>query len=239
MHVEQGSALMASASTGHGAWAATAIDQGRRTAHEFVRDSVRRAILRGDLSGGARLIQADLATTLAVSTTPVREALRDLATEGLITLDRHRGGVVRELNWNDMDEIRTIRRQLEPLAVRLVVDHATEDDLRRADEIRVRMSKEKDLGNWVELNTAFHEVFHDATGSARLAAILRKFEESSAVYVAQAQRWHPEIRRRADDEHQALIEAVRTGDADRATDVMTGHAAIALEMTDPAEREGA
>jgi len=229
---------MASTSTGEDSWAALALDQGRRTAHEFVRDSLRRAILRGDLSGGARLIQADLATTLNVSTTPVREALRDLATEGLITLDRHRGGVVRELNWSDMDEIRTIRRQLEPLALRLVIEHATEEHLRRADEIRIRMSKEKDLGNWVEMNTAFHLVFHDATGSPRLAAILRKSEESSAVYVAQAQRWHPEIRRRADADHLALIDAVRARDADQATHVMIGHAAIAIEMTDPAEREG-
>jgi DNA-binding GntR family transcriptional regulator len=101
------------------------------------------------------------------------------------------------------------------------------------------MAKEKDLGNWVEMNTAFHEVFHDATGSPRLAAILRKFEESSALYVAQAQRWHPEIRRRADGEHHAFIEAVRDRDAERAIDVMRGHAAIAIEMTDPAEREGA
>ena len=231
--------MASTTSADEGAWAATALDQGRRTAHEFVRDSLRRAILRGDLSGGARLIQADLATTLNVSTTPVREALRDLATEGLITLDRHRGGVVRELNWSDMDEIRTIRRQLEPLALRLVVEHATEDDLVSADRIRGRMSKEKDLGNWVELNTSFHAVFHDATGSARLAAILRKFEESSAVYVAQAQRWHPEIRRRADADHQALIDAIRSRDADRAIHVMIGHAAIAIEMTDPAEREGA
>ena len=69
------------------AWADAANLQGRRTAHEFVKDSLRRAILRGELSGGARLIQSELASTLNVSTTPVREALRDLATEGLITLD--------------------------------------------------------------------------------------------------------------------------------------------------------
>ena len=105
--------------TGDVDWASIANTGGRRTAHEFVKDSLRRAILRGDLSGGARLIQADLAAMLNVSTTPVREALRDLATEGLITLDRHRGGVVRELNWLElMEEIRLIRQQLEPLAVR-------------------------------------------------------------------------------------------------------------------------
>jgi DNA-binding GntR family transcriptional regulator len=227
---------MVNTSISERAWAATALDQGRRTAHEFVRDSLRRAILRGDLGGGARLIQADLAATLNVSTTPVREALRDLATEGLITLDRHRGGVVRELNWSDMDEIRVIRRELEPLAIKLVVEHATEDDLVMADAIRTQMAKEKDLGNWVEMNTAFHRVFHRATQSRRLAEILHKFEESSAVYVAQAQRWHPEIRRKADADHHALIDAIRKRDAQSAIDVMTGHAAIAIEMTDPAER---
>ncbi len=93
--------------TGDVDWASIATTGGRRTAHEFVKDSLRRAILRGDLSGGSRLIQADLATMLNVSTTPVREALRDLATEGFITLDRHRGGVVRELNWSEMEEIRS------------------------------------------------------------------------------------------------------------------------------------
>jgi DNA-binding GntR family transcriptional regulator len=166
----------------------------------------------------------------------VREALRDLATEGLITLDRHRGGIVRELNWREMEEIRLIRQQLEPLAVMLVVDRITAEQLDEADRLRRRMAGESDLGDWVELNTQFHLVFHESTGVARLASILEGFEESSAVYVAQAQRWHPEIRRRADAEHQALVEAFRARDADRAGVVMRGHAAMPIEMTKPEER---
>ena len=229
-----------SAKVGDGpAWATAANSQGRKTAHEFVKESLRRAILRGDLSGGARLIQADLAAMLNVSTTPVREALRDLATEGLITLDRHRGGVVRELNWSEMEEIRLIRQQLEPLAVRLVVERITDEQLAEADELRQRMGTERDLGNWVELNTQFHLVFHDSTGVARLASILKGFEEASAVYVAQAQRWHPEIRRHADDEHLALLEAFRERDVEAAARVMRGHAAMPIEMTKPEERGSA
>lgn len=217
-------------------WAIAANTEGRRTAHEFVKESLRRAILRGDLSGGARLIQSDLAATLHVSTTPVREALRDLATEGLITFDRHRGGVVREPEWSEMEEIRLIRQQLEPLSVQLGIEHITDDELAQADRLRQRMSKERDLGNWVELNTQFHLLFHESTGVRRLASILKGFEESSAIYVAQAQRWHPEIRRRADDEHQALIEAFRARDAKGAASVMRGHAAMPIEMTKPEER---
>ncbi len=110
-----------------------------RTAHEFVRETLRKAILRGDLTGGSRLIQADLAARLEVSTTPVREALRDLATEGLITLDRHRGGVVRELNWDDMDEIRRIRDSLDPLSIDLAVQGMTDAQLEQAESLCAEM----------------------------------------------------------------------------------------------------
>ena len=215
---------------------ADALVGGRRTAHEFVRESLRRAILRGDLSGGSRLIQGELATTLNVSTTPVREALRDLATEGLITLDRHRGGIVRELNWDDMEEINLVRKQLDPLTTRLACERLTEDQLYEAERLYERMATEQDLGDWVELNVRFHFIFEEATGVSRLIGIMKGLEQSSAVYVAQAQRWHPEIRRRANEQHRALIDACRDRDADTAIEVMSGHAAMPIEMTDPKER---
>ena len=210
-----------------------------RTAHEFVRETLRQGILRGDLTGGSRLIQADLATQLRVSTTPVREALRDLATEGLITLDRHRGGVVRELNWDDMEEIRQIRQQLEPLAISLAVAGITDAQLAEAESVCDLMDGVDDLAGWVGLNLRFHTLFHEATGAKRLAAILTGLEEAASVYVAQAQRSHPEIRRRANAAHRALIEACRDRDVDRAIAAMDGHVGMPIEMTDPGERRPA
>jgi DNA-binding GntR family transcriptional regulator len=207
-----------------------------RTAHEFVRETLRRAILRGDLSGGSRLIQADLASQLDVSTTPVREALRDLATEGLITLDRHRGGVVRGLNWDDMDEIRLIREHLEPLAIELAVRGIEQGQLDEAEKLCRLMDDETDLANWVELNRRFHFLFHEATGAPRLTAILKGLEDAAAVYVAQAQRSHPEIRRRANAAHRAFLDACRRRDAGAALEALSGHVGLSIELTAPDER---
>ena len=114
-----------------------------RTAHDFAKQTLRRAILRGELPGGTRLIQSDLATQLGVSTTPVREALRDLAGGGLITLDRNRGGVVRELNWHEVEEIDQIQERLRPLAMELAVRNISDAELRKADALADQMDQER------------------------------------------------------------------------------------------------
>lgn len=207
-----------------------------RTAQGFAKETLRRAILRGDLPGGTRLIQADLATQLGVSTTPIREALRDLAAAGLITLDRNRGGTVRELNWHEIEEISQIQDQLRPLSVKLAVKGITDENLREAETLAERMDEETDLASWVDLNLRFHFIFYEATGGGRLTAILKGLEEASTLYVAQAQRWHPEIRRKANEVHRALIAACRTRDVARATAVLAGHAAMSIDMTDEEER---
>jgi DNA-binding GntR family transcriptional regulator len=210
-----------------------------RTAQGFAKETLRRAILRGDLPGGARLIQADLAAQLGVSTTPVREALRDLAGAGLIRLDRNRGGVVRELDWQEMEEIRQIQEQLRPLAVELALRGITDEHLREAEALIRQMGEEADPATWVDLNLRFHFLFYEATGSGRLTAILKSLEEASALYVAQAQRWHPEIRRKANEDHRALVEAYRVGDVEKAAAALVGHAAMSIDMTDEEERSSA
>src|SRR5690349_18480778 len=105
---------------------------GRKTAHEYVKDSLRQAILRGAIPGGTRLVQADVASELQVSTTPVREALRDLATEGLIRLDPHRGAIVSQLSYGEAVEIQQICKLLEPEAMRQAALAITDDTLKQA-----------------------------------------------------------------------------------------------------------
>lgn len=201
----------------------------RITAVELVRDALRAAILRGDLPGGSRLVQTDIATQLQVSTTPVREAMRDLASEGLITLDSHRIGTVSKPEWDEMVEIVEMRRALEGVAIRRALAGITADQLALAKQVAELLSEEDDLGSWVQANIRFHSIFHKATGTKRLSSVLVALEEAGGVFVAQAQRLNPEIRRRAVADHFALLDAFADGDYDRAIEIQHGHINLPLE----------
>ena len=201
----------------------------RVTAVDLVRDALRAAILRGDLPGGSRLVQTEIANQLDVSTTPVREAMRDLASEGLITLDSHRIGTVRKPDWDEMVEIVEMRRSLESLAIKRAMAGITAEELAQAKQIATDLAEEEDLGSWVQTNIRFHSIFHRATRGRRLSGVLVALEEAGGVFVAQAQQLHPEIRRRAVEDHFALLEAFAAGDAGRALEIQTGHIALPLE----------
>lgn len=201
----------------------------RVTAVELVRDALRTAILRGHLPGGSRLVQTDIAAQLDVSTTPVREAMRDLASEGLITLDSHRIGTVRKPDWDEMVEIVEMRRALEEVAIRRAITGITPEQLIQAKQVADELSEEEDIGSWVQTNIKFHSIFHRATGTKRLSNVLLALEEAGGVFVAQAQQLHPEIRRRAIADHFALLEAFSAGDVDKAMGIQYGHISLPLE----------
>lgn len=201
----------------------------RITAVDLVRDVLRSAIIRGDLPGGSRLVQTDIASQLNVSTTPVREAMRDLASEGLIILDSHKIGIVRGPDWEEMQEIVQVRTALEPVALAHVLAHITPEELTQARALADQLSAEADTGTWVQTNTRFHSIFHRATRTKRLAAMLVTLEEASGVFVAQTQMIHPETRRRAIADHYELLEAVEGKDLDRAIEIQKRHLQLPLE----------
>ena len=201
----------------------------RVTAVDVVRDALRTAILRGDLPGDSRLVQTEIADQLGVSTTPVREAMRDLVSEGLITMDSHRIGTVRKPDWDEMVEIVEIRTALVEVAVGQAMANITEAELAAARALAEDMSQDEDLGSWVQKNIQFHSIFHQATKTNRLSSILSALEEAGGVFVAQAQQFDPEIRRRAIAEHFALLEAYEHKDVDRAIEIQRGHLHLPLE----------
>lgn len=201
-----------------------------RTAHEYVQETLRRAILTGELPTGSRLVQSELAEQLAVSTTPVREALRNLTTEGLVVFDAHRGAIVRQLSKRELDELVEIRFALEPLAVRLAMERIDDETIQRAEEIHERMLVVDRFGEWLELNREFHKLHHDAAEAPRLQSILVGLQNASAMYVGKAAKLHPEIRSQGEADHAAINQAFRDRDVEAAVEVLLRHIRLPIDL---------
>lgn len=211
----------------------TDVGSPRQTAHEFARDVLRRAILNGDLTGGTRLVQAELAATLEVSTTPVREALRDLAAEGLVRFDPHRGAVVQELSAEELHEIYQIRRLLEPVAMRQVVPNMTEALLARLRKLHQRMLDEPHSAAWVDFNRAFHLAIYEAAASPRLAAIIRSLQDASVMYIGASLQLVPGLREEANHDHAAILDALERRDTGAAVEAILHHLTVSIGALEP------
>jgi DNA-binding GntR family transcriptional regulator len=209
-----------------------------RTAHEYVLGTLRSAILGGTLAGGTRLVQTELASQLGVSTTPVREALRDMASEGLVVFDPHRGAIVRRLDMEEVREIYELRITLEPLMVRRVADVITDEQLDRADGLAARMRIETNLSTWVELNREFHSVFSEIGEGSRLAGILASLRDSASAYVSLSLEARPEQVPQANHEHDELIKLYRERDTDGAVELTVAHLRSTLAAIEEAHERG-
>jgi DNA-binding GntR family transcriptional regulator len=194
-----------------------------RTAHEYVRTELRAAILEGELSGGTRLLQSEIGRQLGVSTTPVREALRDLASEGLVFFTAHQGAVVRTLSLEEVREIYELRMILEPLLIRRVVGEITEESLERAHTLWRKMDTETDPSVWVQLNQSFHKVFAEPAEGSQLAYILKGLRDRAAAYVGFSLKARPEQMRLANTDHGQMLELFKQRDAYGLTDLTVDH----------------
>lgn len=204
----------------------------RQTAHEYVREVLRRSILNGDLSGGARLVQAELAATLDVSTTPVREALRDLASEGLVRFDPHRGAVVTELDGEDLNDIYEIRRILEPEAMRQSVPHITDALLTQLRKLHQRMIDDPHSASFVDLNRIFHLAIYEAGTSSRMLSIIRSLEDAAVMYIGAALKNVSGLRESAIHDHSAILDALETRDTEAAVAAITDHLTLPIKAVE-------
>jgi DNA-binding GntR family transcriptional regulator len=194
-----------------------------RTTHEFVLETLKRTILSGELPAGTRLIQADLAQQLNVSTTPVREALRDLVGIGLIEFDAHRGAVVKGIDLEELLEIYELRRLLEPYSIRRVAENITDEELDAAEALQRQMDAADDFPSWVDLNWQFHRLLEDAARMKRLQDMVQSVQNLAAIYVAHSLQLDPERMAEGNEEHRALLDALRARDGERAAEVLTQH----------------
>lgn len=191
-----------------------------------VTDRLRRAILTGELAPGSHLRQVEVAERYGVSTTPIREAFATLAQEGLVIRDTHRGVVVFAPSVSEIAELYEIRAELEPLAARLAAPRLAPMHLDAAQLLVDEMRSSDDPAVRDELNRHFHVGIYRQSDRPRLLAMIEQLRDSASVYLHLLQSAvpaHQGYRSEADDEHQAIIDSLRRGDADAAAAATRNH----------------
>lgn len=192
---------------------------------DVVFNTLRQAILRGELKPGERLMEIQLANKLGVSRTPIREAIRKLELEGLVLMIPRKGAEVAEITEKSLRDVLEVRRALEELAVRLACDKITGEEireLRTAAEEFSTIQKDGDVTKIAEADVRFHDVIYVATENQKLIQLLSNLRE-------QMYRYRVEYLKRSDfheqliAEHKKIIETIEKKQKDAAAKVVCQH----------------
>ncbi|HEX6938093.1 MAG TPA: GntR family transcriptional regulator [Longimicrobiales bacterium] len=188
-------------------------------------EALRERILRGDYPEGAPLRQDALAAELGVSRIPVREALRQLEAEGLVTISPHHGATVSTLSIDEVRELFELRALIESDLLRRAIPHLTPADLERADEILGEYEaafRKGDVAAWGALNWQFHSTLLSAAGRPLTMGVVESLQNQSDRYI-RLQLSLTSGQTRANEEHRAIAEAVREREVDRACALLAAH----------------
>lgn len=152
---------------------------------DVVFNTLRQAILTGELKPGERLMEIHLANRLGVSRTPIREAIRKLELEGLVTMIPRRGAEVAEITEKSLQDVLEVRRALDALSVELACDRISEAELEQL-EIACKTFEEaiagKDLKKIAHADVSLHDIIVKATGNARLVQMVNNLSEQMYRY---------------------------------------------------------
>lgn len=194
----------------------------RRSAPEVVRDGLRAAILKGDFREGAQLRQDQLAEQYGTSRIPVREALRQLEAEGLVTIEPNKGAIVTSLSVDDVLEMLDIRIALECHALRLAIPEMVDEDFDLAAGILDGYNREPNPHSWGAMNWQFHWAIYAPCHKPRLLSMI----EANYGHVSRFVRTQVSLaagKERPQKEHELLLELCRKGEIDDATALLASH----------------
>ncbi|TLM83549.1 GntR family transcriptional regulator [Pseudarthrobacter sp. NamE2] len=198
------------------------------TKSAYAYDELRRRILTGQIQPGAVFSQTMLAQELGVSTTPLREALRRLAAEGMVQLDSHRDARVTPLTADEARNLYVIRENLDPLAAGLAAGSRTPQDIANIETTLQRLtplSTSTDL-DALTAHRDFHRAIYLSSHNPLLIGILEGLWDKADQYRQiglQSQRDSEKDQARVQEEHVQIAEAVIAGEADRAREAMHRH----------------
>lgn len=216
--------------------------------NQYAYDEIKRRILVDDLAAGSVVSQEGIAAELGVSTTPVREALKRLAAEGLVLLETHRDARVTPLTAEEARSLDEVRRTVDPLAAGLAAQRRTPADVAAVESALAALEPLTTGGGAaaalaaLATHRAFHRAVYRASHNAPLVEVLEGLWDKTDRYRQiglRARADDPADLDRVREEHRALAAAVVAGDAAAAERVMRAHVAGSLGRRAVAVLEGA
>lgn len=198
----------------------------RQSLTSAVAEKLRDQIIRGEISEGAQLRQDLIAGQYHVSRIPVREALRQLHAEGLITIVPNRGAIVPELSPSDIEELFAIRALLEPEVLKLSIPRLTPADLGQAEAVLTKymneLRREEHMENWGRMNWQFHSILYSRAERPHFMSIIRNVNHNGERYT-RLQLYLTHGMKRANEEHHQILKLCRKNEVAAACKLLRQH----------------
>ena len=192
---------------------------------DVVFNTLRQAILRGELKPDERLMEIQLANKLGVSRTPIREALRKLELEGLVNMVPRKGAEVADITEKSLRDVLEVRKALEELSVQLACEKITEEEIEELKRVAERFKdtlNDQDVTKIAEADVAFHDVIYTATDNQKLILLLNNLREQMYRYRVEylkKEEAYPQLIA----EHEELIDNISKRNKEEATRIMCEH----------------
>ena len=185
------------------------------TLRERILETIRDAIMSGALKPGEKVAEPELAARFGISRTPIREAFRQLESEGYLTVIPRKGALVASFSAKDVEEFYAIKSILEGYAARKACSRLSTREISKLEAINEKLREiaaEEDVRHFFKVHNSFHDMFIRAAGNEKLhemiAALLKKFQRLRLASLSKPGRMLISV-----EEHEKIIEAFRGRDA--------------------------
>lgn len=192
---------------------------------DVVFQTLREAILKGELKPGERLMELQLASRLGVSRTPIREAIRMLELEGLAVTMPRKGAEVARMTEKDMEDVLQIRKALDELAVGLACDNMTEESLEQiygALKNFEESTRSRDVKKIAQADVEFHDTIYQAADNPKLVNMLNNLREQMYRYRVEYLK-NDTVYPRLIEEHEKIYEGLKRKDKETVVEIVSHH----------------
>ena len=192
---------------------------------DVVFNTLRQAILTGEMKPGERLMEIHLANKLGVSRTPIREAIRKLELEGLVVMIPRRGAEVAQITWKNLKDVLEVRRALDVLAVELACDRMRQEELTELGKACTEFKEATRTQDWRKIAAAdvsLHDIIVRSTRNDRLIQLVNNLAEQMYRYRFEYIKYATQDERLI-QEHNDIYESIMRKDKETAARVVTRH----------------